>query len=180
MESSWPMHYVCTHEEAQDLVAAHDQYWLANCGCRESTGHCQRSRTDVCLQFTDGPSSGSDLHEIPGLEVEELLQEADTHHLVARPFRSTSRKEQVEGICFCCDDCCGYFRNPQDVCDKGSLIERTDTARCTQCGACIDVCYFQARTMPGPLVVSSDRCYGCGLCRSVCPEECITMVKRAA
>lgn len=180
MESVWPMHYVCTHNEAKDLLAEHDRYWLANCGCRESTGYCQRSRMDVCLQFTDGPSSGGDLHEITSPEAEELLQEAARHHLVARPWRSTSQKEQVEGICFCCDDCCGYFLNPGDVCDKGSRIERTDMTRCTQCGACIDVCYFQARTMPGPLVVSSDRCYGCGLCRSVCPEECITMVKRAA
>jgi len=179
MAPQWPMHYVCTREEAQELIAHQDRFWLANCGCRESTGTCQRSRIDVCLQFVDGPSSGSDLHEIPAPETEALLQEAARQRLVARPFRSNTRKEQVEGICFCCDDCCGYFQDPQEVCDQGQQIERTDRARCTACGACVAVCYFQARTLDGTLQIDAARCYGCGLCRSVCPEECITMVKRA-
>jgi len=40
------LHYVCTHDEARRLIAAHDRFWVSNCGCRESRAACNRSRID--------------------------------------------------------------------------------------------------------------------------------------
>jgi MinD superfamily P-loop ATPase len=52
-----------------------------------------------------------------------------------------------------------------------------DTARCTQCGACEDICQYNAITCVGgsPLVFP-ELCHGCGGCALVCPAEAICEV----
>jgi Pyruvate/2-oxoacid:ferredoxin oxidoreductase delta subunit len=172
------MHYVCTHEQARELVQAHDRFWVSNCGCREEQG-CRHSRLDVCLIFNPSdPGSGSGKKEVSRAFVEGILQEAEARHLVTRPFRDETR-QVTDGICFCCNECCGYFRDPAERCDVGSLIESTDLDACSQCDACTDVCFFGARQwVDGTLVLNRDKCYGCGLCRDVCTEEYIRMVER--
>ena len=179
-EEKVPIHYVCTHEKSRELVDARERFWVCNCGCREGKGGCARSRTDVCLMFTPGEfASGSGTREVTRSEVMDILREADEKQLVARPFRNDAR-DDTEGICFCCDDCCGYFLNPEEKCDKGDLVAETDMDDCTHCGACTEVCYFKARSMRGDeMRADGSLCYGCGLCASVCPLECIHMVKRA-
>jgi ferredoxin len=178
-QSDLEMHYVCTNERALDLIKAHDQFWVSNCGCRENRKQCARSRKDVCLIFNpEDPGSGSDRKEASLAEVLGILQEAREKHLVARPYRNHDRTD-TDGICFCCDDCCEYFLNPVEICDKGEQIEKTDFIVCNHCEACVDVCYFHARNMDlNGLVVDNQLCYGCGLCVVVCPENCIRMVPR--
>jgi ferredoxin len=172
------LHFVCTMDEARQLVDAAGAYWVSNCGCREERGTCARSRHDVCLMFADTGASGSAKRAIGRVDVDGILLEADARRLVARPFLSEDRGS-VEGICFCCDDCCGYFLDPTEKCDKGALIERTERGACSDCGACVEVCHFGARRVAdGSFGVLRDRCYGCGLCAGVCPEDCVSMVAR--
>ena len=80
------------------------------------------------------------------VEALNLLDIARSSHLVARPYRNETRTD-ADGICFCCDDCCDYFLNPEEVCDKGDQIAVTDYTLCNGCGDCVEVCYFKARTM---------------------------------
>ena len=175
------MHYVCTHERARQLVDAQEHFWVSNCGCRESRGGCARSRMDLCLMFTaDDPGSGSGKREITWSQAAAILDEAADKFLVARPWRNDDRSATI-GICFCCDDCCGYFLDPSERCDKGDLVAQTDLDACTHCAACADVCYFHARAMAGEkLTVAPQRCYGCGLCMAVCPQDCIHMAPTPA
>jgi Pyruvate/2-oxoacid:ferredoxin oxidoreductase delta subunit len=170
------MHYVCTHERAAELIGERSRFWVSNCGCRESRGQCARSRMDVCLIFDpDDPGSGPAKHEIGRAEAEAILDEARSKQLVTRPWRDEARTATT-GICFCCDDCCGYFLDPTERCDKGELAAVTDLSLCTDCGVCVEVCYFGARTMAGGgLTLDAAQCYGCGLCVAICPEECIDM-----
>ena len=172
-------HYVCTHERAGEIIRGHDRFWISNCGCRENRGKCNRSRNDVCLIFAaDFPGSGSNKRKATLEEANGILREAGEKHLVARPFRNEA-KTGTEGICFCCDDCCAYFLNPAEKCDRGELVENTRQSECNNCGECVDVCYFKARKLEGDrLVVAHDNCYGCGLCAEICPEECIQLVSR--
>jgi Pyruvate/2-oxoacid:ferredoxin oxidoreductase delta subunit len=179
-KSDTPMHYVSTREEFREVLKKHERFWVSNCGCREGNeAGCKRSRKDVCLIFKgDIGSSGSDKREVTRAEVEALLKEAEEKHLVTRPFRNDDRTD-VDGSCFCCDDCCAYFLDPKGKCDKGAMIETTKAEDCTDCGDCVDVCHFSARTMAdGESVVDREHCYGCGLCRDVCPTDCIEMVLR--
>ena len=134
----------------------------------------------VMINATLLGSGGSGRHEISQAEIEEIFQEAKTKHLVTRPFRNEENRAQINGICFCCDDCCEYFTNPdENKCDKGNSIERTEEDKCTSCGECIEVCYFGARKLDdGKLIINRENCYGCGLCVDVCPEDCVRMVRR--
>ncbi len=176
-----PIHYVSTHEKARELIDAQQTFLISNCGCREHSGHtCQRSRIDVCLMFdpTDC-GSGSGIRPITRADALEILAEAQSKKLVARPFRNETR-DATSGICFCCDDCCGYFLNPEEVCDKGEMIVATDFLICNDCGICVDFCQFHARAIvDGELVEELEKCYGCGLCATVCPEDCIKIIARA-
>jgi Pyruvate/2-oxoacid:ferredoxin oxidoreductase delta subunit len=142
-------------------------------------GGCARSRIDVCLIFNpDDPGSGGEKKEVMLQDALDVMKEARTKYLVTRPFRNTSRTE-TDGICFCCDDCCGYFLDPMETCDKGDMIAETDMDTCIHCGVCVEVCYFNARKMAdNQLQVDLDACYGCGLCPTVCPVDCIQMIKR--
>lgn len=178
-DATIPIHYVCTHQRARDLVEARKQFWLSNCGCREARGKCERSRMDVCLMFVPGEfASGTGKREVTFADAMAVLREAEDKRLVARPWRNEARTE-TDGICFCCDDCCGYFLNPEEKCDKGELVARTDFDACTHCGACVDVCYFKARALKDSEMTQDESlCYGCGLCATVCPLECIEMAKR--
>ncbi|MGB2696914.1 MAG: 4Fe-4S binding protein [Candidatus Zixiibacteriota bacterium] len=175
-------HYVCTREEARQLVGQYERFWVLNCGCREARKEgCSRSRIDLCLMFRSDitGSDGSGKKEISRAELEEIFQEARDKHLVTRPFRNDKDRSQTEGICFCCDDCCAYFLDPTEKCDKGELIEKTEQDNCTNCGECVEVCYFKARKMEeDKLQVDQKECYGCGLCVDVCSEGCISMVER--
>lgn len=179
-EKDLALHYVRTRDKAWELVNEHSGFWVSNCGCRESRGKCDRSRMDVCLMFReDSTPSGSGFKEISRIEVKEIFKEAEEKHLVCRPFRDEKNMKETEGICFCCDDCCGYFLETNEKCDKGDLIEKTDLDECSNCGVCVEVCYFGAREMDSEaLIINKDNCYGCGLCLDVCPEDCIGMVSR--
>jgi ferredoxin len=174
------MHYVCTRDEARDLISKHERFWLSNCGCREGGRGCARSRIDVCLYFCAGfPPTGSQWREVPRSDAVELLGVARTCRLVTRPFRGEQDRSRVEGICFCCDDCCGYFLNPTERCDKGTHIAETNRETCDDCALCVDACYFGARQLGGgKLEVDGEKCYGCGLCVDVCPPGCVSMAVR--
>ena len=178
-EKDAAFHYVCTHERARELVESHDRFWVSNCGCREGKGNCARSRMDLCLIFAESfPGSGTGKRQVILTDVKEILREARDKHLVARPFRDEKRSA-TDGICFCCDDCCGYFLDPTEKCDKGEMVESTDLMQCNNCGECVGVCYFKARRMAADhLAVDTSNCYGCGLCIEVCPEECIQLIDR--
>jgi len=143
------MHYVCTRQEAVELVKHWNRFWISNCGCRENRGGCARSRMDLCLFFAeDWGGTGPNFREVPKSHVEEIFREAEEKHLVTRPFRNPPDMIEITGICFCCNDCCEYFTNPGGVkCDKDKFIEQTDMETCTNCGTCVDVCYFGARRM---------------------------------
>jgi Pyruvate/2-oxoacid:ferredoxin oxidoreductase delta subunit len=180
MSGERTLHYVCTHKEAGEIVKNHNRFWVIDCGCRVQRGGCSRSRVDVCLQLKEVTAAGStDFREITKGDVEEILKKAEEKHLVARPFRDEATRTTTEGICFCCDDCCGYFLNPTEKCDKGNYIEMTDMDLCTDCGICVNVCYFGARKMDGEkFIIDRDNCYGCSLCADICPENCIEMASR--
>jgi len=175
------VHYVCTHEKALELIRASKFFSLSNCGCREAKGSCARSRLDVCLSFDPAdPGSGSGSRPIGLEEALGVFAEAEDKRLISRPWRTEDRKGTA-GICFCCDDCCGYFADQNEHCDKGAMIEQTDTTGCTNCGACLPACHFGARRTAedGELAVERDRCFGCGLCVPTCPTGCISMVSRS-
>jgi len=132
-------HFVCTQQDAEKSARSYNRFWVSNCGCRENRGTCGRSRMDVCLLFReDFPPTGSGLHEIDRAQVDDIFREAREKRPVTRPFRNDKDPQKVDGICFCCDDCCEYFQDQSERCDKGDYIENTDRDRCSDCGLCVE------------------------------------------
>jgi len=173
-----PFHYVCTLDQAEAIINRHKKFWVSNCGCREQRkNRCKRSPIDVCLYFNDTfGSTGSGFRRSSRRKAQAILAIARRTKLVARPYPNPERKRPLEGICFCCDDCCGYFLDPKAKCAKGKDIENTDRKQCTACGACVKVCFFGARLVyRKKLKLNRRRCYGCGLCVDVCPKAAIKM-----
>ncbi len=178
-DNDYNQHFVCTPDEAKDIVGRHKKFWIAKCGCRKRSGKCKRSGMEVCLQLASRTAVGSNFKVITKDEANALIEEAKEKHLVPRPFRNDKNKNKIDGICFCCDDCCSYFQGDDMECDKGTLIESTDKDVCIDCGVCTGLCYFGARNIEGEMLkIDDDKCYGCGICVDVCPMKSITMVPR--
>ncbi len=58
---------------------------------------------------------------------------------------------------------------------RGGRVMQIDSARCTQCGACVDVCQWKAivRQDDGSVLIAEQDCEGCGTCLLVCPVDAI-------
>ncbi len=172
-------HYVCTPDEARELIRNTDRFWISDCGCREKTQNCKSSGLHVCLWFRfDSEFVGSNVGEVDREEAAALVPMAEKKKLVTRPFRDDKDRTRTDGICFCCDCCCEYFTKPDEKCDPGRYIEVTDATRCSDCGNCVDVCYFGARKLTDEtFVLTHENCYGCALCLDLCPEEAISLTE---
>jgi len=55
----------------------------------------------------------------------------------------------------------------------GSELAQIDHDRCSNCGACIEACRFEA--ISTDVEVDEFRCEGCGVCQLVCPSEAVTI-----
>lgn len=53
----------------------------------------------------------------------------------------------------------------------GGSVARIDPEKCTRCGACLDLCRFDA--INADFEVSPIDCEGCGVCVDLCPEQAI-------
>jgi Pyruvate/2-oxoacid:ferredoxin oxidoreductase delta subunit len=173
-------HFVCTPDEALEILKSRDEFWISDCICRRSSTGCSHPRIDVCLEFHPH-HEGDKFHtrEVSLTQAEELIEEARRTGLVARPWRSNENPERIFGICFCCTCCCTVFHADNEGCEKGRLIERTRAEYCAGCAHCADSCHFNARRISYEnLEIDRSNCYGCGLCAEACPVEGIDMVKR--
>jgi len=61
----------------------------------------------------------------------------------------------------------------------GIPIPVVDSARCTACGKCAEVCEFNAIAMLKKPLVFPELCHGCGACALVCPVGAIRESPRA-
>ena len=178
-------HRVCTYQEAEDAIMAHEKFYVNDCFCRgpardgkAAWDYCGHT-VETCLGF-DPPEADDDFtaREIDREEALDLFEDWKRQGHMFRFMIDES------WLCFCCACGCGFFRDKEgnrveDPCDTSSFIERTNADRCEVCGKCISVCAHEARWREdGVIRVDEHRCYGCGACEYVCPDRAITMVPR--
>jgi MinD superfamily P-loop ATPase len=59
---------------------------------------------------------------------------------------------------------------------SGGMTAVIQKSHCTQCGACRELCRFDA--IGGSLAIDPVSCEGCGVCAAMCPEKAIAMVPK--
>jgi len=180
------VHRVCTYEEAEKAIRAHDEIFLNDCFCRtpakegktpwEYCGH----PVETCMGF-HRPNGEDPQYEYQVIGRERALEMFEGWKEQGRLFRFM---EDEEWICFCCACGCQWFRDKegnlrQDPSDKSPYIEETDLDLCNLCGDCVDVCAYDARSIEDDaMVVVAEQCYGCSACEHACPEDAIDMRPR--
>ncbi len=184
--SNNPRDRVCTHQEVEDLLSAHEVLYLNDCFCRGPAragtakwAYCGHA-VDTCMGVNRPDTIGFDV-EYREISREEALRRFHDWRSQGHFFRTM---EDEGWVCFCCACGCGWFRDDDgnlvdDTCEPSRFIERTDHDECTVCGACVEVCAYRARQLDGAaLVIDSARCWGCSSCDFACPAGAVGMVGR--
>ena len=76
---------------------------------------------------------------------------------------------------------CHLFLMPQAITSKAVSVSvpYIDPNKCTNCGACSEVCRFNALAcLPNKVVVAEELCHGCGACGLACPSGAISETAR--
>ena len=179
-------HRICTFEEADKAIRAHDVLYVNDCFCRtpaklgKSAWKYCGHRTDLCMGFAK-PEKVDPGFPVTEISQAEALKRFDEWKKAGNFFRFMV---DDRWICYCCACGCGWLRdekgNPAvDTCDKSGFIEKTDAAACNLCEKCVPVCAYKARKVAGDkMVVDSSKCYGCSACDYACEQKAISMVPR--
>lgn len=179
-------HRICTYEEAEKAIRSHEAIYVNACFCRtpardgetswEYCGH----PIETCMGFDKSATQEF------GVPYREITQDAalvlfDSWRGQGHLFRFM---EDEKWVCFCCECGCHWFRDKEgnripDTCDPSPYMEKTDLQACNVCGACVQVCPTDARTIEDEAVsVDSHKCYGCSACEYACPERAVDMISR--
>ncbi len=181
-----PKDRVCTHQQVEATLRAHDTFFINDCFCRgparagkTAWDYCGHS-IDTCMGVNRPDPNEFD---VPYREITQAEALAKFHDW--RNQGHFFRTMEDEGwICFCCACGCEWFRDKdgnlvEDPCEKSAFLEHTDHDTCVLCGSCVEVCAYHARELTDDaLIIDQARCYGCSSCEYACPEDAVTMLAR--
>lgn len=113
----------------------------------------------------------------------EILKKSEDAGLVHKAFHSNlDPNKEVDGMCACCDCCCGTFDNHYagglPIMSMTSFIAKVSEESCSACGTCEEMCNAKAIVVKDAVAtVIGERCLGCGVCAHLCPDNAITIQK---
>jgi NAD-dependent dihydropyrimidine dehydrogenase PreA subunit len=166
------------------IRTASNRFIMDVCGCRLG-GQCKHFPIDLgCLFIGDAAAEfNKELGHLVSVEealahTQKWLDAGLSLHLGYVPIDAYAFKAQppdkLMSICGCCPCCCitrffPYSRMPG--------LEIQVTEKCSGCGACVEVCGYNAIEFKDDKAVIDDKkCLGCGRCVDRCPEEAIEVV----
>ena len=176
---------VLPYEQAEKIIAGHENFAVADCICRKEKamlGEACDKPMETCLIM----GNGADYYQRHGIgrpitkaEAFELLALADQHALVLQPANT----QKGGNICFCCGDCCGVLRNIKQYPQPGTLISSpyraiVDQEICSACETCLPRCQMDAIQVNGHARILDERCIGCGLCVTTCETGALSLVRK--
>lgn len=158
------------------------------CRCRIGHRACSHPlETDIVLRTGYAAwmkAFPSDYRTITKHEAKAIVKKChdlDMMHMVFIHCPVNLYNEYV--ICNCCTcGCVPYIINRELGQGNYPLIDGyfmavTDSAKCSGCGTCVEVCPFDARSLVNGKGRTAENCYGCGLCSYRCPEGAISMIR---
>lgn len=176
---------VIPFERARDIIIKNpDRIAIADCMCRRiQENPCQP--LDVCIVVGEPFSSFVVEHRPENarwVSQDEAVSILEREHKRGR-FHTTWFKDaagnRFYSICNCCSCCClgmkAFRLFDKRVITPSGYVAEVDTAACEGCGACAEVCSFEAININNKAQVNPDTCMGCGLCGDRCEQGAITL-----
>jgi Pyruvate/2-oxoacid:ferredoxin oxidoreductase delta subunit len=173
--------------QTNQILMQAEKIALADCICRETLQNCDFPRNTCLLlnQRAENLVNGGRAKWITRQQAKDIVLETHKQALVHLAMYQLNNSSQIPSeICSCCSCCCQALQGLQRMNMKG-LVESSDfvavqdSAKCTQCGICVDRCHFGAITWEDDkLIFNRDFCFGCGLCVTACPENSIELHMR--
>lgn len=177
---------VMPYEHIEKIIRSKKEFAVRNCVCRQEQQLLHKgcdSPMETCIQF-DGAARGTVAsgkgRSISQDEALEIIHQAQKAGLVLQPANS---KDPIF-LCACCSCCCGVLRSIKNSPHPSRLvvnpfINRHHPERCTNCGACLNICPMDALyVLDGAISLNQERCIGCGLCVSVCASHAVEIVRK--
>jgi Pyruvate/2-oxoacid:ferredoxin oxidoreductase delta subunit len=183
-ESITAQQWVIPSEQALEILSGAETVALADCVCRSHYKRCDHP-LDVCILLDEVAVkfvAKQNARPVSLKAAEAVLKNADKRGLVHLSFYMPGNK--IYAFCSCCDCCCHDLQlmrlyGRSDIIARSEYVVTTDIEACSDCGACIDRCFFGARIWhEDKMTYNPDACYGCGLCVTVCPEEATKLRKK--
>jgi Pyruvate/2-oxoacid:ferredoxin oxidoreductase delta subunit len=181
-------------EECEQILGLATSITAIPCICRMHTPG--KNADEVCILVTTQPiepylragfesyANGPDLDDFHTMDVAETMallrscEEKGLMHSVwtfQTPFAAAICNCNLESGCMAMKLTAGY---EMKLMWRGESVIRLDEHACTACGACAELCPFEAIQANGSVAASAERCWGCGICRSACPSEALSLVDR--
>ncbi len=179
-------------QEIMEIINRSKIVGIGWCYCRSVQRKYNSANCDnplyTCIHLSFGtslyeiPNKSYNLKEVSKEEIIELLEDCDRRGLIHQLIYFPSPQFYYV-ICNCCACCCVVLNkflksgSPQMI--KSDFNAETDRQKCTNCGECIDWCYFNARVLQNKTLHFDEKlCFGCGICVSKCPSNAITLIKK--
>jgi len=176
-ESVDAQQWIMPSEQALEILRNAETIALTNCICRSHYQRCDHP-LDVCFLLDEIAVKYVEKQNAWHVSLEEaeaVLRNANKRGLVHLSFYMPGNK--MYAFCSCCDCCCHDLQlmrryGRSDIIARSEYVVTTDMETCSDCGECIDRCFFGARIWnEEKMDYNPEACYGCGLCITICPEE---------
>lgn len=183
-------------EECGRILSLATSITVIPCICRMHTPG--KRAEELCMLVTTQPvehllqkgfesyADGPDLDDFRTLSVPEamkLLQECELRGLMHSIW--TFQTPFTAAICNCdLESGCMAMQltaaRGLKMMWRGEWVVQLDWEQCTACGACAELCPFDAISVGsgGDVSAAAERCWGCGICRAACPQDALTLVDR--
>jgi Pyruvate/2-oxoacid:ferredoxin oxidoreductase delta subunit len=182
LQAVYPFHMMERVIEKAELIA------VAHCPCRVSyklVGRGCEHPTEVCMKFDElarfviGRGLAREVNKEEALQIIRISEEAGLVHFV------DNSEGAIKHNCNCCGCACwsvGSIKRrkiPRDFLMATYFMRETDKDRCTQCGACVEICPVDSITLiEGQPTVDEEWCIGCGVCATVCASDAASLKMR--
>lgn len=169
---------VLPYKLARDLVLHDPDHLVAlDCPCRVARA-TPCLPLDVCLIVGEPFASLVLEHQprrsrrITSEEAVRILEAEEARGHVHHAFFKDAMLGRFYAVCNCCSCCCGAMqaqRGGTPMLASSGFISQVDDELCAGCGVCVDICPFDAITIPQSAPqIDEACCMGCGLCISHC------------
>ena len=153
----------------------------------EPLGKCISVGQDFAPLWIENCSKKYNARQISQKEALDIIKQARASGHITNAFFKVATGGISGVICSCCPKCCVEFmstklsqkfdKNIKMYSESGYSV-KCDSAKCTLCGKCGEICPFDAVTVKnGNYVYDKKACMGCGLCVEHCPESALDLYR---